>query len=319
MLFDRVVSLQIGESGGVGDELAGLRIAFEIKKGATSTPNKSTVKIYNMAPSTRARVETVGGAVVLKAGYAQDAGLVTIFVGTITRATTTREGPDWITEIELQDGYFEYRDAKVSVSHPSGATVGRVIADMAGRFGLTVRALPTIPDKQYPTGFAYAGRVRDGLTRACEYAGLEWSIQNNELQLVAKGSAYRKQAYVLSPDTGLIGSPEPECKTMSDKKASAAGVKANDAGVSVKVKAGKASHKLKSGKMSKAGKGSTSLKVQGYKVKTLLQPAIEPGGYVQIKSKQIDGEFLRVESLEHSGDTHGPDWLTELVLRETNG
>ena len=245
MLFDRVCSLVIGKAGGQGKELSGLRIAFDIQKGATESPNKSTVRVWNLSDATKKQIETIGNVVILKAGYAQDIGAVTIFTGTVTRSTTTREGPDWITELEMRDGFLEFRDAKVSASFEKGATVGRVVADLAGRFGLTVRALPDdIAQKQYPNGFAFAGRARDGLTKACEYAGLEWSIQNREVQIISKGGVYRKQAYVLSPDSGLIGSPEPEAKTMTDEAAARDGVTAEQTGVSSSFNAGRAASKL---------------------------------------------------------------------------
>lgn len=310
MLFDRVASLVIGKSGGKGRELVGLRIAFEIEKGATDTPNKSTVRVWNLAPATRKTVEAVGAAVILKAGYAQDAGLVTIFTGTVTRATTTRDGPDWVTEIELADGVLEYRDTKASVSFAPGATTLQVVSDLAARFGLPVRALPTdVAAKQYPAGFAFVGRVRDGMNKACGFMGLEWSIQNGEIQVIKKGGVYRKLAYVLSPDTGLIGSPESETKTMTDEAAAKQGVTADQAGVTSTTTAGKT---LKSGK---TGKSQTKLQVSGYKAVSFLQPLMEPGGYVQLKTRDVDGEFFRIEGLRHNGDTHGDDWFSEITLR----
>jgi len=43
-------------------------------------------------------------AVILKAGYEQDIGAITIFVGIVRRSLTIRDGCDWITELELDDG-----------------------------------------------------------------------------------------------------------------------------------------------------------------------------------------------------------------------
>jgi len=192
----------------------------------------------------------------------------------------------------------------------------RVVSDIASKFGLTVRTLPSdIADKQYANGFAFVGRARDGLTKACEFMGLEWSIQNREVQILGKGGVYRKQAYVLSPSSGLIGSPEPEAKTMTDEAAAREGVTAEQTGVTKSIKAGRAAKKLKSGKTGKAGKDQVKLQVQGYKAASLLQPLMEPGGYVQLKTRDIDGEFFRIEEVNHVGDTHADDWYSELTLR----
>ena len=304
MLFNRVASLVVGKEGGKGKELAGLRFSFSIQKGSTKTPNQCTVKVWNAAPDTRALIEVIGNVLILKTGYSEDIGATTIFTGNVTRTLTVREGPDWITELELQDGFVEFRDAKVSLSFGKGATVSQVVTAISKKFGLPVRPLPAdVAKKQYPAGFAFVGRVRDAMDKACENGGLEWSIQNREIQIIKKGGVFKQKAYLLTPDTGLIGSPMQESKTMTEKAAAKEGITASQPGV------------RKTTKRDKDGEVQQMLRVLGYKVKTLLQPLVEPGGYVQVKSKGVDGEFFRVEELTHIGDTHGNEWHTELTLR----
>src|SRR5574343_1219053 len=104
-LYNRTCSLVIGTEGGKGKELSGLRIAFSIEKGSTKTPNKCSCRIWNLASSTRKQVELIGNVLILKAGYAEDVGQVQIFAGTVIRSLTTREGPDCVTSLELQDGF----------------------------------------------------------------------------------------------------------------------------------------------------------------------------------------------------------------------
>jgi hypothetical protein len=304
MLFNRVASLVIGKEGGDSKELSNLRFSFSIQKGATKSPNKCTVKIWNAAPATRSLIEVIGNVMVLKAGYSEDIGAQTIFSGNITRTLTVREGPDWVTELEMQDGFMEFRDAKISLSFAKGATVQQVVTAISKKFGLPVRPLPTdIAKKQYPAGFAFVGRVRDAMDKVCENGGLEWSIQNREIQIIKKGGVFKQKAYLLSPDTGLIGSPMGESKTMTEKAAAKEGITEKQPGV------------RKTTERDKDGEVQQMLKVLGYKVKSLLQPLLEPGGYVQVKSAGIDGEFFRIEELTHSGDTHGNEWHSELTLR----
>ena len=304
MLFNRVASLVIGKEGGKGKELAGLRFAFSIQKGSTKTPNQCTLKVWNASSDTRAIIEVIGNVLILKAGYSEDTGATTIFSGNITRALTVREGPDWITELELQDGFVEFRDAKVSLSFGSGATVKQVINAASKNLGLPVRPLPEdISKKQYPSGFAFVGRVRDAMDKACENGGLEWSIQNREIQVIKKGGVFKQKAYLISPDTGLVGSPTQEIKTMTEKAAAKEGITLNQPGV------------RKTTQRDNNSEVQQVLQVFGYKVKSLLQPLIEPGGYVQVQSKGIKSEFFRVEELTHVGDTDGNEWHTELTLR----
>ena len=304
MLFDRVVSILVGQEGKKGREITDLRIAFSIQKGSTQSPNKCSARVWNANAETRALIEAIGAVLILKAGYKEDVGAVTIFSGDVIRATTVREGPDWITEIELQDGLVEFRDAKCTVSFGPGVTTEQVIKDLSKRFGLPVRPLPTdVASKQYKAGFAFVGRVRDGLTKACDHMALEWSIQNREIQIIKKGGVLKQRAFLLSPDTGMIGSPAQESKTMTEKAAAKLGFTATSPGVRTEFE------------LNREGEFEKVLMVLGYKVTMLLQPLMEPGGYVQLKSKGINGEFFRVEELTHSGDTHGNEWVTDAILR----
>lgn len=304
MLFDRVASLVIGKEGQKGKELSELRFAFSIQKGSTKSPNKCTLRVWNAAPETRRQIEAIGNVLILKAGYKNDLGAVQIFAGDVTRALTLREGPDLVTELEMQDGLSEFRDTKVSLSFNRGVSAVTVLRDIAGRFGLPVRPLPDgIAARQYPSGFAFAGRLREAMDKACNYLGLEWSIQNREVQVIKKGGVFRKQALVLSPDSGMVESPMLESKTMTEKAAAKEGVTAAQPGVRATFE------RDNDGQMQRV------LQVNGYKVRSLLQPTVEPGGYVQIKSKGIDGQFFRVEEVTHTGDTHGTAWQSELTLR----
>lgn len=303
-LFNRVASLVIGKPSGDAVEIRDLRFAFSIEKNAGENPNKCTCQVYNLNPKTRALVETVNNVLILKAGYKEDVGELTIFTGTVTRAITRREGADWVTELEMSDGGLEYRDTKTSFSFAPGVSAAQVLTNIAGTFGLPVRPLPAeIAQKQYPDGFAFVGRSREAMAKACEYLGLEWSTQNREIQILKKGKAVAMQAFVLSPDTGLIGSPESEHKTLSEKAAAKQGITGNQKGVRVTF-----------GTDDTGDKGK-KLEVQGWKVKTLLQPALQPGSYVRLDTKSIKEEFFRVEALTHNGDTHGSEWVSELVLR----
>jgi len=303
MLFDREVSLVIGQSGGKGIEVAALRIDFSVEKTSTETLNNSTIEIYNLSPDSQKLIETPNNAVILKAGYKQDTGAKTIFIGIVRRSLTVRNGSDWVTKLELDDGLIAYRDSKRAFSFPAGVSGLAVLQNVAGSFGLDVRQLPSIQDKTYPAGFSFVGRSREAMAKVCNYLGLEWSIQNQEIQVIKKGGATQRTAIFLSEDTGLIGSPALEAKTLSDKAAAKEGITVNSAGV------------IKRRTANADGEVDTKLEVQGYKVVSLLQPTLEPGALVQLKSKAIDGQFFKIEKLTHTGSSHGGAFHTEISLR----
>lgn len=51
------------------------------------------------------------------------------------------------------------------------------------------------------------------------------------------------------------------------------------------------------------------------KVRSLLQPGLEPGRLVKLVSERVTGTF-RVEQWDAIGDTHGQDWYAELEMGE---
>lgn len=305
-LFNRVAELVVGQPGKEGILIKDLRFSFSIEKTLSETLNTSTIKIYNLAPSSRKLVETPNNAVVLKAGYAEDKGALTIFIGIVRRSLTVREGVDWVTELELDDGLIAYRDSKLSTSFSPGASGVDVLNSVASKFGLPVGVLPTgISNKQYPQGFSFVGRVRDAMNKVCNYLGLEWSIQNQTIQIIKKGGSRERTAIVMSPSTGMIGSPQLEAKTMSDKLAAKQGLTTNSNGVVTK----------KSDKLTVSGNPPKDrLEVQGYKVESLMQPTILPGDVVKVEAEGV-GNWFKVERVTHQGDNFGKEWVTEVSVR----
>lgn len=57
--------------------------------------------------------------------------------------------------------------------------------------------------------------------------------------------------------------------------------------------------------------GSPEETEEGLKVSTLLNPAYLIGGIAKIESAYINGG-IRIEKIEHSGDTHGSEWCSKL-------
>lgn len=50
-------------------------------------------------------------------------------------------------------------------------------------------------------------------------------------------------------------------------------------------------------------------------VQKLLDPQIFPGAKIELKARSING-FFKTVRVEHTGDTHGEQWLTTLELKE---
>lgn len=300
-LFNRQYRLIIGEPGKDGVEVTELRVTFNAKSTLNKSPNPATIRVYNLARSTSAKIQT-GQICQLSAGYlGQVSPIVT---GDVTRVENYLDGVDRVTEITVGDSLVALRDSKTSLSFPPGTSAATVLDAVGVNFGLPVRKNVENVDKQLTRGYAFTGRTRNALTEVCDFLGLEWSAQQGEIQIINKGASYSKEAVVLSPETGLIDSPKPKANQIAEKKAAKAGIKYGQDWVRRYTKTDP-SAKVKDRQM---------YETHGYEVRALLNAAIYPGAFVKLSARGIDGKFFVVEEATYQGDSHGSDWIVEAVL-----
>jgi hypothetical protein len=219
LLFDRIAILRVGPNGGDGKEFRsqitsqdptkpvteGFRIGFRIEKDTSSTVNKAEVRIYNLAEASRGYAEKTAKVVELLAGYGSTPKV--IFRGDIGRCISTKEGSDVITKFEIGDGMVAYQQSRLDLSFKAGTTIKDIFDSLVGALGLTKGDQANIPNKTFLRGLSLSGPARDHLDYLTQKFGLEWSVQNGAVQIVQKNSTTSETAFLLSPNTGLIGSP----------------------------------------------------------------------------------------------------------------
>ncbi|GKX63048.1 hypothetical protein SOASR032_16170 [Pragia fontium] len=310
MLFNRIAELVVGEANGDAVIIQDLRFSFEIKKDNEKSTNKLTLKIYNMNNQTRCLVERVNNSVILKAGYEDDIGAITIFTGTVVSAWTIREGNDTITEMSVCDGILPLRQNKISLSYAPGTSALDILDDVSHTFNIPVKPFPeNINDKPYIRGFAFCGRAETAMRDICNYLGLTWSIQNNEIQILSKDNPITDELVVLTPENGLIGFPT---RIVDSTRNQSQGDTSPPSQLVLSESLG----------------SNNQYQIEGYSVKSLLQPRLYPGCYVGLESKMLlldpstdksDGErpraFFRAEVVTHRGDTFDGEWITECELK----
>lgn len=203
-LFGRKYRIQIGQI-----VIEDLTIDFDVKTSLKSAPNTANIGIWNLSENNRALLESTTDRIQLDAGHATT-GIGTIFIGDAARATSKHEGPDWVTRIEAGDGRDRVRNSRVSASHAPGTQVGQIIRNVSDTLGVGLGNLEQVASQLtrsisgQTTTFGHSATVLERLVSAED---LEWSIQRGNLQFLQRGRALAGEAILLSPDTGLIGSP----------------------------------------------------------------------------------------------------------------
>ncbi|CUK19048.1 phage protein [Achromobacter xylosoxidans] len=289
--FDRVYRLLVGKPNQKGVEIVQpIRITFDVRKDTEEEPNDHTIRVYNLAAATRRALEEPGLRCVLYAGYADEGGPLLMASGSVVFAYTKFEQPDVVTELVVKDGYTEVRDTAISIGQGPGAQASAIIRDIARQMGLPLVMADDVPDRRWQQGFSFYGAARTALHKVTQGTGLEWSIQNQQLQVVQRRGTTRRQAVVLAADTGLLGFPERTREAAREK----AKVRDQTTGDNVNLV-------------------SAQQQRDGWRVQSLLLPTLNPGDLVKLESKSVEA-FLRVEGLQHSGDSAGGNWQTELQL-----
>lgn len=269
-LFNRAVRIVAGTL-----EITGLRVQFRIKKTLSKEPNECELTIYNLNSEHRRELETKGMRVAVEAGYVGNTAQ--IFVGDVRFTEHVRTGPDWLTKMQLGDGERAYRHARVSESFKAGNSLGSVFRKVADSLGVDSTKAQSIVDslgRQFTQGASIFGKASTELDNLLKGSGLEWSIQDGELQVQTTTGTTDAPLIVLNSTTGLIGSPT--------------------YGTADFVKPENARSKPKTLQM-----------------KSLLQPGIRAGGRVRLDSEAVKADF-KVQTLTHTGDTHGGDFYTEI-------
>ena len=228
-----------GVGAGGGAEQAGLDCSFEVAKSTRREPNTLTLKIWNLAPQQRRQIEsgsTLG--VRVEAGYVGDVS--TLFDGDVRVAQSrarrvahrsvssrlgtvgqTREDVDIITEIEAEDGGTAWRTATVQRAYPPRTPVATVLRDAVRAMGIGAGNLDDLGRtvglaggdvRTYAEGTALSGLAHREVDRIVRSCGLSWSVQSGVLQLRRGREALATTAVVLSPTTGLAGSPAPDAE-----------------------------------------------------------------------------------------------------------
>jgi len=189
-------------------EIKDLRVQFSVKKSASKEPNTAEVTITNLSPTRRAALQTKGVKFVLECGYV-DTGVKQIFQGDVRHISHVREGADWRTVLKSGDGERAFQFARISETLGPKSTKSAVIKRLAAKLGLGLgnSGKAAIPGS-FEQGIVLSGPVSRELDKVLKGTGYEWSIQDEQMVILSASEVSGQDVPLLTPDSGLIGSPE---------------------------------------------------------------------------------------------------------------
>ncbi len=201
-----------GDSGADSTKLSGLRVSAKVTKAGGPSMSTLQMDVYGMKLSDMNQLSTLGMAVTLirrntvlvEAGDA-DAGMATVFIGTITNAwMDANAAPEVPFRVEAHTGLID-AVTKIPPSSYTGPTdVANVMSSLAAQMQLSFEnnGVSVILASPY-----FYGSPRNQVKAAAAAANINWIIDDGKLAIWPKGQSRNGSAPLISPETGMRGYP----------------------------------------------------------------------------------------------------------------
>ena len=273
--FNRVCIVQMGTV-----QVQGLRTQFKVVKNNDEAPNTAEISVWNLAETTRQAILTFANSVgnvpvILQAGYGTPLAAQVLFAGDILPygLSITRNGPDWLMTFKAGDGLSSYRSDRISLKAPPGMSASALIQQIMGQFkGIDTK------DAMAKIGGMLTGGVQQ-FTKGTVVTGGAMQELNRLLK------SYKVRA------------------TCQDGKLDVAPIDSYVAGASAP------SLSSATGLLGSPTPG----KDRFVKFKCWLRPEIKVWRQVFVTAgSPPKTTILTAHKVEHTGDTRGPPWYTEV-------
>jgi len=220
--FGRVTVVQSPTATNITSEpftvINNLFTQFEVVKTSEKNANTVRINIHNLNQTSRSTLEsptkvtkdgstttTVNTVIRLEAGYKED--IAQIFIGNVVKAASSKQGTEFVTSIEAGDGSQALKSSQINKTLGAGATTKQVVQELASALGKGIGAVKGIVDDVFQNGITLTGDVTQRLDEITNKMNLEWSIQDDKLQILPPDEPSENSGLLITPDTGLIGSP----------------------------------------------------------------------------------------------------------------
>lgn len=301
-LYDRRAELRVATLRVLFEENAGLRLQFNVEKRADSSqPNTATISVYNLNQASRNLLSSIvmpdpatfghnllrQAGIYLAAGYggtpAAPATMGPIFKGTVQSVAHSREGADWVSKILAVDGAY-HNQIPINISFAKGTNLAQLIGGMVDSLASKISTLDFGQLKKRVLAGDISGAIV-ATTKALNISGLALPELKAFIQPYNLELSVQDGELLMTAVDEVLGGVE---------LSGASGLIGAVEPVRDEKNPG----------------------VQTLKCQSLLRHEFKIGAGVRLNSLVQVGNY-KIRKLHHSGDTHGPKWLSELQMTPT--
>jgi hypothetical protein len=258
-----------------------LRVHFVAHKAMDADPNTLDLHISNLSQASRDAISSQGPhpLVTVHAGY--DGSIGQVFAGDARAGGVfhAHKAPDWDTHVQCGENELGYTTSTTNRSYAGGAEVVDMVRDLSRDASLeATQAIQRLGQGDLAGGVM--GFMQGTTLTGNTYGQLDKVLKAAQVEwTVQDGVLFVYKGKETAPGTGVLLSP-------------ATGL------ISAP---------------STAAKVDKNLGVHLVKVRSLLNAALRPLGRVRVESASLTGNF-RIVRVTHTGDSHGPEWYSDLEL-----
>lgn len=190
-----------------------LRVAFDVAKSISGSPNTFDLTIYNLNADHRNSIGKEFDEFQLEAGYIPPEGggnLSIIAKGFVRDVQHDRNGPDIITTVTCGDGDKANRKAAISKTYPTGTPVKDVVSgvyDEMSKFNVD-KGEWQFPDdiRTLKRPYSLCGGCAREMNTLGRSNGFYWSIQDGVMEIIPTDGNLPGEV-LISAESGMIGTP----------------------------------------------------------------------------------------------------------------
>ncbi len=190
-------------------------IQFRMEFGKGGEPDFCVIDIYNLRDETEEKFTVIKDNedkkdeevdyLTLRAGYGGDTGV--LMTGIIKHVSVFNEGNDRICEIEVHDTAEQYQKI-INRSYVPGTTAEQILEHIiTEESGLELGKIQLPINLVYMEGILFGGTSKEIIQDLAKDCDAEIHIVHGMIYVLPIGGK-RDETVILSPTTGLIGSPK---------------------------------------------------------------------------------------------------------------
>lgn len=226
-----------------------IHVQATVQRSLGPSPGTATVRVYNLAPTTRDQISgvvrslarwrptapvtlvdgllraggqevtsTLAGMATVRLAAGWSGALESIFQGTVVRPPRHyQQGPLWVMELQASDGGFGQAVSCPSKAYPAQTPFVAILEYLAGVLGCTVaptQGLAALAGYKLSGPLTVFGDAGQGITDLCDPLRLTWWVEDGVLYVLGDGESLPGQAVVVTPQEipgaiRLYSTPEP--------------------------------------------------------------------------------------------------------------